>query len=207
MKKWLPWLLLLLLPVVGVKGWRAWDQARFEGSGQVAPEAPWQQSVDERPFSHGPWILTPLARFSVAARVLHAKDYRGERDGDVVPVDLALGWGGMSDRRVLEHFRFGQQNRYYTWRVDSWVLPQREIVRSSANMHLVPATPEIEAELLKARRGDVVSFWGSLVRIGGAEQPWISSQTREDDGARACEVVYVEAFRRVPVAEYPAVPQ
>jgi hypothetical protein len=62
-------------------------------------------------------------------------------------------------------------------------------------MHMIPATPLIERRLTALRPNDVVRLRGYLVE---AEAPdgwrWRSSLSREDTGAGACEVVWVEAL-------------
>src|SRR3982750_735701 len=53
-------------------------------------------------IARGRFMLKPLATFSVDARVLHRRNYRYDAGAALVPVDLALGWGVMSDQRVLD---------------------------------------------------------------------------------------------------------
>ena len=194
MKKYLPWLLLLASPVVLWKGCEAYDASRFAGVGQVAPDEPVQSPTRVAAFLHQGLEVIPLAEFSATARVLSARDYSDDVDGDLVPVDLALGWGEMSDWENIRRVKLAQRHRYYNWRVDDWFLPREVIETSSANMHFVPADAEVRSVLMKARRRDVVSFSGYLVQIRGAEKNWASSTTREDTGSYACEVVFIETF-------------
>lgn len=110
------------------------------------------------------------------------------------PVDFALGWGRMSDSAVLERLSFSQHGRfyYYSWR-NQPPIPLSEIIRSSANMHLIPATKAVERILLRARAGQLVALSGKLVQIDGPKGwKWKSSLTRTDSGAGACEVIWVE---------------
>src|SRR5207302_6327063 len=53
-------------------------------------------------IEYGEYHLKPLARFSLDARILHRKVYDYDRSAKLVPVDLALGWGLMSDQAVLD---------------------------------------------------------------------------------------------------------
>lgn len=195
MKKYLPWFLLLASPVVLWKGCDAYDASRFAGVGQVAPDEPLQSPTREAAFLHQGLEVIPLADFSATARVLSATDYSDDVDGDLVPVDLALGWGEMSDWQNLKKVKVGQRHRYYNWQVDDWFLPREVMERSSANMHFVPADQEVQDALMDAGRGDVVSFSGYLVQIRGAQKNWASSTTREDTGSYACEVVFIESFQ------------
>ena len=57
---------------------------------------------DDSAFDEGKFHFQPLARFALDARVLHQKIYRYDRGAALVPVDLAVGWGPMSDQAVLD---------------------------------------------------------------------------------------------------------
>ena len=72
---------------------------------------------------------------------------------------------------------------------------RRDIEVHSANMHLIPATQEIARSMGRARKGHIVAMKGYLVHATGANGwHWKSSLTRDDTGAGACELVFVESF-------------
>ena len=136
---------------------------------------------------------TPLAGFSIEARVLGREDYRFDREADYAPTDLALGWGRMTEDAVVARLDIRQSGRWYRYR---WQgdppIPLAEIVRSSANMHMVPSNTAIAAALDAVKAGDRVRIDGWLVQIDTPDGwHWRSSLTREDSGAGACEVIYV----------------
>lgn len=67
-----------------------------------------------------------------------------------------------------------------------------EIVRSSANMHLIPADAAVAQALRGVRAGQNVRIDGWLVQADAPDGwRWRSSLTREDSGGGACELVYV----------------
>jgi hypothetical protein len=108
-------------------------------------------------------------------------------------VDLALGWGPMSDESALERIDISQSGRFYFWHVKEFPIPRRDIEIHSANMHMIPATAEVERRLLRVRPGQVVALTGYLVEVRGSDGfRWRSSLTREDTGNGACELVWVE---------------
>lgn len=163
-------------------------------SGVLAPEPPVQIGVkDVRWFDRGNYQITPLANFEIKARILGRENYLFDAGAELVPVDLALGWGPMSDSGVLEHIDISQSGRFYFWQVKQFPIPRRDIETHSANMHLIPANERIEAILNDTREGQVVAMRGYLVRADRADGwAWQSSLTREDTGAGACELIWVE---------------
>lgn len=163
--------------------------------GVSAPRAPRQLPTSAAPIRLQSFTLTPRARFEAEARVLSRRDYATDAESDVAPTDLALGWGRMSDPGVLDGIHIGQSARWYHFAYRSTPIPHDEIVRSSANMHFIPATPDVATQLARVRAGDRVSFRGMLVdalRRDGWH--WSTSLRRDDTGEGSCEIVYVEAL-------------
>ena len=137
--------------------------------------------------------MEALAGFSIDARVLSRRDYRFGREADVSPTDLALGWGRMRDDQVLSRLDIEQRGRWYryTWRDRSPPIPSREIARSSANMHIIPADAAVATALSRVETGQRVRIDGWLVEIAADDGwRWRSSLTRDDQGGGACELVY-----------------
>ena len=152
-----------------------------------------------KPFEFKGYKITPVAHFSVKARVLSARHYRQDGIKGLSPVDLALGWGKMSDHDILKHINISQSGRWYRYRyVGKPPIPKNEIKNSSANMHLVPGNQNARASMMKARKGHDVAFHGKLINIerrtSRSRQWWKSSLTRSDSGGGACEIVWVEEF-------------
>lgn len=172
-----------------------WSQRPLHnGPGVIAPRAPQQQSLSDAPtFDVNGYRLTPLAEYDIEARLLAREHYRLGREADLSPMDFGVGWGRMSDEAVLEQIDLSQSNRFMNWRVEQFPIPQREIETSAANMHLIPADKNIERQLDKMRVGQVVHLRGRLVRVDAPDGwRWISSLSREDTGAGACELFWVE---------------
>jgi len=151
------------------------------------------------PDSRSPWTfrshtLTPLARFEIRARVLGKERYRFDRAAELSPVDFALGWGAMSDSRVLASIQVQQRGRWYMWSAEHLAIPPSEVSVHSANMHMIPATRSVRDRLLSVRVGQVVALRGLLVRADGQDGwHWVSSLSRTDTGDGSCEVIWVES--------------
>jgi hypothetical protein len=157
--------------------------------GPVQSDAPGTMA----PFQRADAALKPLAGFSIEARILSTKTYRSDREAQYAPIDLALAWGRMREDAVLASLDITQSGRWYRYRwSDQPPLPPEEIVRSSANMHMIPSTPEIADALENLNKDDRVRIDGWLVQVEARDGwRWRSSLSREDSGAGGCEVVYV----------------
>lgn len=168
--------------------------SRDPGPGRVAPNPPAQaEIVDAKPFRHEGYDLLPLASYDIEARVLSVETYRFDRNAELTPVDLALGWGPMSDSDVLRHFTITQQFRTFAWVTADFPIPREEVEASAANVHVIASSPSLERKLRKLREGDVVRLEGFLVEARAADGwSWRSSLTREDSGMGACELIYVK---------------
>lgn len=191
---------LLLVAVVlvafGAARWAAQRPLAHSAGALVSVEPRQTSPADDAPVAFGDFELTPLADFELEARVLSREDYGFGTESHLSPTDLALGWGRMSDSAVIEQLEIGQSARFYhyRWR-DQPPIPPREIVRSSANMHMIPADSTVARDLARVREGEVVSLRGRLVEARRADGwHWRSSLTREDSGAGACELVLVDAI-------------
>ena len=190
---------LLLLGLLACLLGLQWMQGRpvAHPAGILVAADPEQDPSEGKPaWQHRGYRMIPLARFHIRARILHTERYRFDRPADLSPVDFALGWGCMSDSRVLETISIQQRDRWYFWSASSLPLPMGEITTHSANMHLIPADGGVEKRLLAARPGQLADLSGFLVRAEGKDGwRWVSSLTRADTGDGSCEVVWVESAR------------
>ena len=188
----------LLLIAMTAGAWNHFSSRPIgHAEGAIAPEVPVQLDRSGLPsFSVGAYQIMPAAEFSLEARVLSTETYHMGREADLSPVDLALGWGPMSDSAVLDRLQISQGNRFYFYRwSDQPPIQPSEIVEHSANMHMIPASDEIKSRLDKVREGQVVAITGYLVRVQAPDGwQWNSSMTRSDSGNGACEVVWVKSL-------------
>ena len=144
-------------------------------------------------LAHEQGRITALAGFSLQARVLGSKRYTRGTEADYSPLDLALGWGPMSQPAVLEQLKISQSGRWYHYRWnDPPPLPPTQIRDHSANMHMIPGSPAIARALLAIKPEQSIRLHGWLVSVEGENGwRWRSSLSRSDSGAGACELVYV----------------
>ena len=145
-------------------------------------------------FRLGDATVTPVAAFSVAARVLSREDYHFGRESNYSPTDLALGWGPMSAEGLGDRLSVTQGGRWYRYHWDGGgpPMPPAQIALNSANMHMVPADAAAADALAGVGAGDMVRIDGWLLTIQGDDGwRWRSSTSRSDVGAGACEIVLV----------------
>lgn len=190
MKRW-----LLSIVLLGA-AWYGWPQGKVtHAPGVLAAAAPVQTSLQGPlpTLSKAGYDIRPLARFELEARVLGVERYYLDRGADLSPVDLALGWGRMSDTAVLDRIEIRQSGRYYYWSTPEYPVPREEIETSSANMHMVPGNERVARQLEDVRPGHIVRLSGFLIEARGADGwRWRSSLARNDTGKGACELIWVE---------------
>jgi hypothetical protein len=141
------------------------------------------------------WTLLPRADYQIAARVVGRAVYEDEVAA-VVPFDLALGWGEMSDPAVDKWIRWRQADRwyYYQWGSKS-PYKGNDIGHQSANVHIIPATDNLNRHLGRLRASDLILLEGLLVDVLSQRNEdsrfWYTSLSRTDSGGGACEIFYV----------------
>jgi hypothetical protein len=163
--------------------------------GEIAAEDPLQTDLEApQTVTRGDFQVIGQAGFSAEVRVLGRERYRLGELADVSPLDIAVGWGPMSDSAVLADIDISQSGRFYFWRYeDEPPIATSEIEQHSANWHLVPANDVIWRKLNRLRVGDVVKLEGMLVNLENPEGGTMATSLRRDDtGAGACEIIYVE---------------
>ncbi|HEY8117821.1 MAG TPA: hypothetical protein VIE91_01140 [Methylophilaceae bacterium] len=190
------WKKLLIICLLVYGGYHYWQGRSVNyGPGVVAASDPVQESVEAATIEKNGYQLTPLASFHVEARVLSAEHYSLDRESNLAPVDLALGWGRMSDESILKDISISQSGRFYYWRTDEFRIPREEIETHSANMHMIPADSSVERALELVRPGEIVRINGYLVEAKASDGwKWRSSLTRNDTGNGACELVFVKSI-------------
>jgi hypothetical protein len=185
-----------LLAALG--GWHWWTSERAvqRPQGIIAPDEPVQIDLDPPPrFDAKGYTFIERAKYDITARVLRKEIYHFDGGAGLAPVDLGVGWGPLSDSTLIDQLEFSQMGRFFYWqpRTANFPLPTATLISHLAQMHMIPATPDIESKLRKLRPGQVVTASGYLVDIRGANGfTWSTSLSRTDTGDGACEVFWVE---------------
>lgn len=146
------------------------------------------------------WTLTPRARYSIQAEVLGVERYRLGWAGQLVPCDLALGWGELISRRLHHEIDWSQGGRWYRW-THAGDFPESDafVAHHSANTHVIPASDELAAVLCALKVGAVVQLDGLLVDLAGGsgadQYRWKTSTSRTDRADGSCELMWVTTVR------------
>lgn len=189
-----PW---LVAAVFSFAIWRLYSHRDLDpGPGIVAAAAPQQRLIDgQAALERGDFRLRPRAEFEATVRILRREHYSLDRISRLAPTDFAVGWGPMSDGRVLADIEISQGNRFYFWRTENWPIDRRGIESNSANWHVIPENEAVASALDRLRAGSIVQFSGRLVDIEGNDGGMRTSLSRTDTGAGACEILLASSAR------------
>ena len=194
MKKALSIILILLV----LMAWRDWRHREITHEpGVLVAELPRQEDISEPRFIQvEDYRLTLRAEFELRARVLSIEYYRWGNEANLSPVDLALGWGVMSDQAVLDRISISQGARWYFTRYEFPApVTDRQIITSSSNMHMIPANSWVADKLDEVRKGSIIQLKGFLVDVDSDSGFfWRTSLRRDDTGNGSCEIFYVESL-------------
>jgi hypothetical protein len=160
-------------------------------------------------FTKNDWDyhLTPTHEYEISGLVVSRMDYRWfsiNKTDEVFFLDLCMLWGQNAASKVYknDNLSFKQDSRFcwYSWTGNLEVRKDQ-----ISNTHLVVYDNSLGKKLSKIKKSDQVKIKGKLVNIKaqtdnpgkyeGGQFALNTSTVREDDGAGACEVLYVESFK------------
>jgi len=162
--------------------------------GITSPDQPKQINLTEaKVWTVGEFNIEALAEYDIKARVLSRNNFSSGKESELSPLDLALGWGPMSDQSIIDKINIAQSNRWYHWNADVLPIPRDEISLNSANVHIVPKDELIEEKFEEVYKGSLVEMKGYLVKTTKSDGwHWVSSLKRDDTGGGSCELFWVE---------------
>src|SRR5260221_6942794 len=142
---------MLIASLFGAWNWWSSDRHANVPPGIVAPDDPLQTNLDPpTTFVAKDHTFVTRARYEITARVLRKEIYRIDGGADLAPVDLGLGWGAMSDSRLVDQLEFSQMGRFLFWKPKDWTsfpLPMSQLISHPAQAHAIPADAGIERRL------------------------------------------------------------
>lgn len=167
--------------------------------GVLVPDEPFQEAInDPERWKVDDFVFTPLADFEMDARVVRTKHYWFGDESELSPVDAVMAWGPLSDTDQLKRITWKQSGRFYHWRTRDTSVNLRSVSLHTANMHLIPSNSRTRRVIKGLKTDDVVRLAGYLVRVDRPDGwHWVSSMTRSDTGAGACEIIWVEEIEKL----------
>jgi len=200
----------LFLPLFLLCIFTFFSRNNFRNVNEVAPgllNQPVQYTLNNREeieFSKNnyEYHLKPLYSYEINALIIGKMDYKLfsiYKYDSIFPVDLCLIWGSNVANKVYKdrRIKFSQDCRW------CWVQWDGEVdfsMGEMSNNHLLVNDRGLERKINSLLRGDQIRIKGKLVNVEakamGKDYPeqiqWNTSTSRSDNGAGACEVIYVE---------------
>ncbi|WP_069131818.1 hypothetical protein [Rhodohalobacter halophilus] len=182
----------LFLIIVLAVSYYLWDQKPIKhGVGITAPDAPQVERgfrLTEHYVKH--YTLEPKFRIKTTSRVIANKRYWFDEKSDLAPVDVVLGWGDLSDERILSQVKTPISRRDFKVDVIRPPLTFSEIRSKLLYMHAIPANDEIADKLKRVKEGHIVSINGYIVDVHDQSSVlWTSS--RQGNSAKLDNSQYV----------------
>jgi hypothetical protein len=162
-------------------------------SGKIANSTPLISPVRVPDWTSGEYSFTATDGYSIHARVLSKKHYALDRESQLSPYDLALGWQDMSDSDVIRRIDISQSDRWYHyhWSGAPPMAPDA-MPLESGNMHIIPANDEVLRNLRKLAKGNVIFLEGYLVNVHASDGwLWKSATGSNSSGPHGCKVIWV----------------
>jgi hypothetical protein len=145
------------------------------------------------------YFFTVKASYSLSGMIVSTRRYPSGFMSILSPYDYATIWGKVPD--YLSYIKFNQVVRYCLFSYDlASPVDKDYIQKHMANNHMIPATANLRKALKLAKKDDLVQIDGYLVYVMANMRKrgvatWNSSLTRDDGGAGACEIIYVQKLR------------
>ena len=189
-------ILFIVLMIGGI--YYYWNTRPVEhGPGVVAPETPVQEiTYNADTFNHKEFEITPKATVNLEARVLSIKNYYFDKYSELVPTDVVVGWGPMSDERNLSSLLVRQSDRSFYWEMAKPPIKKHEMWENASNMHLIGSTQTIREKINSLREGHIIQIEGYLVNATSPTDGWTlkSSLRRDDFGKDSSELVWIKSL-------------
>lgn len=185
------------LIIVIVLSYFMWDQRPVKhGAGVIAPEKPSVvQITRHQGFEIDHYKLQPRYKIEATSRVLSQKRYWLDEKTKLAPYDFVMGWGAMSDERILSQVQTPIGKRDFSIEVIRPPLTFNEIRQQIMYMHAVPANDYVRSRLASVRTGHVVSFTGYVVDINDRSGLfWNSSMSKSNNRLDSNQIVYIESI-------------
>lgn len=139
--------------------------------------------------------ISVLESFEGEFRILGSKEYKDDAQAQFSPIDYAVTRGIFTEPEIARQISINQYDRYLNWKMARPPIPPRLATQLVSNMHIIPANPEIAAEIKKVKRGDLIRLEGDLVQINAKDLVWKSALDWNGVGDGACKLIRVDSIK------------
>jgi hypothetical protein len=161
---------------------------------------------EQKSFQFSDFILTPVATYQIKAHVLSAnrhyntsydKALSSFMDPRIFPIDIAMGWGLMSDPEKLRHVKVTQHGRWDFWQPIDNTITNTEVMLHSDNFHILSGSEPLFNILKSLQPGQNVAMSGYLVNVKTVDEKyhWKSAFDGYYSGPGACRIFLVEEVK------------
>lgn len=160
--------------------------------------APIQKQIKSEKFKKNGFILNKLYSYKMRARVVSNKKYSWDTLSHIATHDMGVTWQDLSKTHIFNLFDWKHHNRllYFSGKKKDVDLLGgiKKLNTQLANVHLIPKNFEVEQKLNKIKSYDIIDIDGYLVDVFNysTNEAYYTSDSRSDEGAGACEIIYVE---------------
>jgi hypothetical protein len=148
--------------------------------------------------------LLPVAQFETRGRVLNIERFKPYQSlvnwiPGLRPAthDIGLGFGPMTDSANVDRFSFSHEGVSHGLRAlfarPRGAMTQQEfdaLAPNITNVHVIPASDAVYAQLRRVKQGELVTLRGLLVNVRGADGQVAATSMRAGD--RECEILWLE---------------
>ena len=128
-----------------------------------------------------------VASYSISGRVVNVHNFLPYKTENILsPVDLGISWGIVASDQYNKKLSWGSRGRFLLCSGG-----EKETDHYFSNNHLIASNSQIERIIKNIKEGDFVKIEGYLANVNFKNMIWTTSTNRIDDGAGACEVIYV----------------
>lgn len=100
------------------------------------------------------YSIVPTDSYEIEALILSRARSHWDREADLSPVNMLLGWGSAAIDPILNEVNWSQSGRWGWWQWDGDVpIDERTVARNVANVHIIPdfTNPGMRNEVLRPR--------------------------------------------------------
>ncbi|MDY0236200.1 MAG: hypothetical protein RBR71_09240 [Gudongella sp.] len=146
--------------------------------------------------SEGKVELIPRAEYSLTGVVKSKKKY-SDYTSQISEYDLAMAWGDLNKDEIDSGISYSQNGRWYYYKYSPDISVNADYIsKNSANVHIIHKDKDILKKIESLKEEDYIKLEGYLVDVDfknpNNTSLWETSETRNDTGNGACEIMYVE---------------